>query len=381
MKQSSKSPRAEALVDETDDKGHGDIRNVLLVRLRSIGDTVLMTPCLTALRAWRGDLKVSVLLEKTSAPLLHGHPGIDELIVVNRALNQWHDAVERVRLIKRLRKQGYDLAVNLHGGTTSTFLTYATGAALKVGYRDYQYSFLLNRRAPPPDQIWQKPEIHSVEQQLGLLKWLGVPVDPVPQASLHPSEAAKSHLTRRLARAGLRGPFVLMHPAATLEGKRWSSTKFAQVVRHLSNRHGLPTALVAAPHEGHILDAIKGFAGVPTFTFTDLPLQELVAISSMARLFIGNDSGPAHVAAAMRCPTVVVFGASNPIVWRPWGMVPHVIVRTETDPAGHLLDPEQRIHYVAVERVIEAADQLLASTAPEGVPERDRSGTDIRHAR
>lgn len=375
MKRSSKSQRADAHTD------WASIHNLLLVRLRSIGDTVLMTPCLTALKAWRRDLRVSVLLEKLSAPLLYGHPGVDELIVVDRALNQWSDAVGRVRLIQRLRKQQYDVAINLHGGTTATFLTYASGAPLRVGYREYRYGFLFNRRAPAPSQIWMKPAIHSAEQQLGLLKWMGVPIDRPPAASLRPSEAALGHAARRLSRAGLRGPFALMHPAATHDKKRWSSTKFAQVVRHLANRHQLPTVVVAAPHEGHTLDAVKGFAGLSAYTFTDLPLTELMAVCSLARVFIGNDSGPAHIAAAMNCPSVVIFGASNPTVWGPWGDAPHVIVSTETDLAGHTLLPDQRIHHVTVDSVTSAVDHLLERQAIEEVSDESHPAKDLRKAR
>ncbi len=374
MKQSSNSLRAEGQADWS------NIRNLLLVRLRSIGDTVLMTPCLTALKQWRRDLRIAVVLEKPSAPLLDDHPDVDELIVIDRSLNQWRDGLERLRLIQRLRKKKDDLAINLHGGTTGTFLTYASGARLRAGYQGYRYSFLLNRRAPAPNEIWGKPEIHSAEQQLGLLKWLGAPIGAPAPTSLIVTEALRNSATRRLARAGLRGAFALIHPAATDENKRWSIPKFARIVRYLSTSFGLPSLIVAGPHEGHILDAIKGFAGSAAYPFRDLPLRELVAISSMARIFIGNDSGPAHIAAAVSCPVVVVFGASNPTVWRPWGKGPSYVVRAETDLSGRRLAPDERIHHATIEGVMRGIDQLLAGSQPENGPPGQHPGASFKRS-
>jgi lipopolysaccharide heptosyltransferase II len=355
MKQPLNNPSTDAVID------WAAVRRVLLIRLRSIGDTVLMTPCLTVLKQARPDLHVTVLLEKLSAPLLSGHRDVDELIVIDRALNQFKNGLQRLRLVRQLRKKRFDVAFNLHGGSTATFLTYLSGAPYRVGYRGFRYSFLLTHRAPDPQEIWQKQDIHSVEQQLGLLRWTGVPVAELPPTALCVSEEALNSITHRLSRAGLRGPFALIHPAATAEEKRWPTLKFAQVVKHLATKHGLPSVVIGARHETHLLDNLKGLAGPSAFTFADLNLTEVVALCALAQLFVGNDSGPAHIAVAMQCSTVVIFGASDHRVWRPWGETPSVIVRAETDFSGRHLEPAERIDYVQVEDVIEAVERLLTT--------------------
>jgi lipopolysaccharide heptosyltransferase II len=337
----------------------------LLIRLRSIGDTVLMTPCVTALKAWRPELQISVLSEATAAPLLEDHPQVDEVIVLEREGRWLSDGVSRWRVAQRLRERAFDAAFNLHGGTTATMLAALSRAPERIGYRGYRYSWLHTRRAPDPQQIWQKAAIHSAEQQLGLLKWCGVPIASPPPSSLRANEQAVASVHRRLRQMGLRGPFAVIHPAATHETKRWSASRFARVVQYLAAKHELPSIVIAAPHEGHITDAVKGFAGIAAHPVTDLTLKEVIALLRQAALFVGNDSGPAHIAAAVGCPTVVIFGASDPTVWRPWGAAPSAVVHTTRDHLGVPLPPHARIRHVRVEQVTEAIERVLASIAEE----------------
>jgi predicted lipopolysaccharide heptosyltransferase III len=338
------------------------IRRVLLVRLRSIGDTVLMTPSLTVLKQFRPDLHVAVVLEKMSAPLLKRHPHVDEVIVLGRTLNPWGDGARRLNLVRRLRRTTFDAVFDMHGGTTATLLCYLSGARHRVGYDGYRYSWMFTHRAPDPEIIWQKSDVHSVEQQLGLLKWAGVPVQQIPHTSLYASDAARRNVTRRLTRAGVHGPFALVHPGGTAENKRWPIDRFAQLIGHLSSQYGLTSLVIGAPSDTARLDELKQRAGQGLVVVADLHLKELVALCSAARLFVGNDSGPAHIAMTQQCPTAVIFGASDHRVWRPWGDAPHVIVRVDRDPTGRPLDPSERITHVSVDDVIAAVDQLLGGS-------------------
>lgn len=351
------------------------IHRIVLVRLRSIGDTVLMTPCLTALKQWRPTVHLAVVSEPLAAPLLDDHPAVDEVIVIERRGHLLGHTLERARLISRLRQKPYDLAVNLHGGPTATLLTALSGAAERLGYRGHRYSWMLTRRAPDPSVIWGRRCIHSVEQQIGLLKWAGLPLPAIPPPSLRVSESALQDVRRRLR--GIRGPFALIHPAAAEESKRWSSHKFARVIRHLARCHDLPSVVIVARHEVHLAENIKGFATPAVHILSDLSIKEVIALTTQASLFIGNDSGPAHIAAATGCPTIVIFGSSNPDVWRPWGPAPHVVVRAEFDPQGARLPPAERIKHVRVEQVTDAADRLLAMLAAKTPPEGETVGEPV----
>src|ERR1043165_7253126 len=151
------------------------VRKVLVIRLRSIGDTVLMTPSLVALRRFLPHAKIHVLLEDWVAPLLDGSNLIDRVISIPP-----HGNAARARLARELHRSNYDVVYNLHGGTTATFLARATGAKHRVGFTTYQYSRLHNHAAPSPLEIWQRPTLHSAEQQLALIGWTGVPVTDRP---------------------------------------------------------------------------------------------------------------------------------------------------------------------------------------------------------
>ncbi len=219
------------------------VRRVLLVRLRSIGDTVLMTPCLAALKSWRPDIRLTVLSEPLSAPLLEDHPHVDDLIVAPPGLGA------RARILSRLRREQFDVAFNMHGGTTATFLTRLSGARRSVGYKGYRYSWMLDARAPAPDVILGRRLIHSVEQQLALLGWAGVPWPASgPHLSLAISGAAKASIKARLDETGLGDArFALIAPSAAFEAKRWNAAGFAAVVDHFRDRYNLPSLVIAGP--------------------------------------------------------------------------------------------------------------------------------------
>src|SRR6185369_16849795 len=155
------------------------VRKVLVIRLRSIGDAVLSTPSLRALRRFVPHAKIHFLLEDWIAPLFCGSDLFDELISMAP-----HGNAARARVARELRRREYDVVYNLHGGTTATFLTRATGAKHRVGFSHYQYARLHNHLAPPPAEIWKRAPLHSAEQQLALVGWTGVPVTDRPATEL-----------------------------------------------------------------------------------------------------------------------------------------------------------------------------------------------------
>ena len=289
-----------------------DVRKVLLVRLRSIGDTVLATPSIFALKRFLPDAEIDILVEDWVAPVLDHHPHVNRVVVMERG-----GLRARTRAARALRSAGYDVVYNLHGGTTATFLTRATGARHRVGYESYQYAQLHNHQAPSPLALWQQPKTHSVEQQLALLGWTGVPVTDRPRTELGINPAAADAVDQRLARAGLEGKkLALIHPAAAFATKQWAVENFARVIEFLASRDFAPVA-IAAPNESALIRDLVSASSAAITTF-ELPLPEVTALAARSALFVGNDSGIAHIAAAVETPSVVIFGSSNVAHWRPW---------------------------------------------------------------
>jgi ADP-heptose:LPS heptosyltransferase len=159
-------------------------------------------------------------------------------------------------------------------------------------------------------------------------------------------------------------PLAMIHPAAAFDTKQWSTENFARVTEHLSHR-GFNSVAIAAPNEAGVISVLKEKSSAGINAFTDLSLPEVTALAERTRLFVGNDSGIAHIAAAMRVPAVVIFGSSNVTHWRPWTVAPAEVVREELPcqpcPGYNCSEFEapECIRRVTVERVTAAIERIL----------------------
>ena len=338
------------------------VQRVLLIRLRSIGDTVLMTPCLAALKAWRPDLEITVVSEPLAAPLLENHPLVDDLIIAEGSLSS------RSALISKLRKARFGAAFNMHGGPTGALLARLAGSTQSVGYQGQALSWLLSRRAPAPDVILGRSRIHSVEQQLALLNWTGVPlVDSRPQLSLHVNPEIEQRVRTKLESLGghswkeiLWRGFGCIMPGAAFESKRWNAEGFACAADHLRERWNLPCVIVAGPGQEELARQVASKTLAQTPVVDGLSLKELVALLAMTRVFVGNDSGPMHIAAALERPIVAVWGSSDQSVWHPWTEAPWRIISSKSTPAQHdLCEANGGIKSIGTDEVITAVDEVL----------------------
>ncbi|HLA13031.1 MAG TPA: glycosyltransferase family 9 protein [Pyrinomonadaceae bacterium] len=337
------------------------VKRVLVVRLRSIGDTVLTTPTLYALRRFLPNVQLDILLEDWVAPVLEGYPHVDHIIKVAP-----RSATSRARVARQLRSNRYDVVYNLHGGTTATFLSRATGAKHRVGYAQYRYARLHQHRAPSAATLWGKRKTHSVEQQLALAGWTGVPVSDRPATELAVTAEASASVCTRLSQLGVKenSDFALIHPAAAFATKQWPVERFAKVVDVLFEC-GLTSVAITTRREIELAAVLKRSSRAPLVVFDDLSLPELTSLASQARLFVGNDSGVAHIASAVGVPSVVIFGSSNVDHWQPWAKVPAQIVREELEcqPChGYFCEKFQQpecILRVPVEKVLSAVQRVL----------------------
>jgi heptosyltransferase-3 len=343
------------------------VERVLVVRLRSIGDTVLSTPSLFALKRFLPHASIDILLEDWVAPVLDGFAYVDHVITLERKSNS-----ARARVARQLRANRYDVVYNLHGGTTATLLARATGAKHRVGFETYQYARLHNQLAPSSASLWGRDKTHSVEQQLALLGWTGVPVSDRPATQLAVTETASFNIAAKLKAVAVDdAQLAVIHPAAAFATKQWAADNFARVAEQLAAQ-GLKVVVITAANEVQLADELKRKTEAPVVAFTDLTLPELTALLARARLFVGNDSGIAHMAAAVQTPSVVIFGSSNTAHWRPWvspATVAEVVLEEmECQPChGYFCEKfaaPECIKRVPVERVIAATERVLRGSSP-----------------
>lgn len=337
-----------------------EVHRVLVVRLRSIGDTVLSTPSLSALKRFLPHARIDILLEDWVAPVLEGFPHVDNVITTERG-----NLTSRARVARQLRASHYDVVYNLHGSTTATFLTRATGATHRVGYETYQYSWLHNHRSPSSSFLWGRNKTHSVEQQLALLGWTGVPVSDRPPTHLAVTEAAYKTIAARLREQGIEAaPFVVIHPAAAFDTKQWAASNFARVADELASR-GMFIVAISGKNQLPIVEELRRNSTAEILPLTNLSLPEVTALLARARLFVGNDSGVAHMAAAVGTPSVIVFGSSNTAHWQPWARAASEFVLEEMDcqPChGYFCEKFEQpecIKRVPVDRVMAATERVL----------------------
>jgi ADP-heptose:LPS heptosyltransferase len=276
-----------------------------------MGDCVLTTPALALLKAHRPDLQVRVVVEPRFAGVFEDNPDVDEI---------------SPRVGSRV-----DLALNLHGGTRSMWMTLTSDAKFGVGFAHHRFSGIYSERIPRAQEILgEERPVHTAEHLASAMFWLGVPRSDIPRAKLV---------------AGIRPsypPYAVLHPFAATAQKSWPGERFVEVAGRLRN-NGLEPMIVAGP-----ADDTAPFSQFQVLR--NPPLSELKSLMSGAELFIGNDSGPAHIAAAFGIPVVVLFGPSDPVTWAPW--------RTES----RVLTSSSSIGHIAVEEVMAAAAALRNKT-------------------
>jgi lipopolysaccharide heptosyltransferase II len=299
---------------------------ILLARLRLIGDVAFTTPLLRRLRRRYPDAQLTYLVEPAAAPIVRGNPHIDQLIVAprRRRLRRLRDDAA---LALRLRRERFDVAIDLHGGPRSAWLTWASGAPMRIGYtiagRSWMYTHVVPRAADLTPR-------HSVLNQWDLLAPLGISAaDPAIDAMEIAEDAdAAAAVERRLRDAGIaHHPLVVIHVSAGNPFRRWPAESFValvcDLVRHDPRRR---IVLTSGPSQAdaarQVAAAARQRLGALAGTVPDLgefDLLELHALTARAAVYIGGDSGPLHIAAATDTPIVALFGptlAGRSMPWR-----------------------------------------------------------------
>lgn len=291
---------------------------VLVIRLRSLGDTLLLTPALHALKQWRPDLRISVLLYERFAAILEGNPDVEEVIALDTGGPT--APLDLARMAAHLNERRFAAVFNLHGGTLSALLTLASGAPHRLGLARHRFGFVYTGQAPDPRTFLRKQRLHTVEVQVAIFQWAGLPAGSAPPLQVFPQPEARAAAAKKLEHCGVsRGrPYAVIHPVANFFTKEWPFERYAALAEWLEEKQGLAPVFVTGPGESAKLDAVERASSQPVRRLEALAIPELVALIEGAALFIGNDSGPAHIAAALRRPLVVLFGSSDAVAWGPW---------------------------------------------------------------
>ncbi len=345
---------------------------ILIARLRSLGDIVLETPAIAALHAWRPDLRICLLVEPRFAAALEGNPAIAELIC-SRGFRETSLA---------LRRRRFPIVFNQHGGPRSALLAAASGSPVRVCWKGFQFSLLYNVRVPDSAEFYGNPIVHTAEHRISQFYWTGLPHEPIPGAQLFPQLDALESAARVLSRSGIPPgtPYAVLQPGARASSMRWPAEKYAQIARWLRESHGIASIVNLGAQDKNVAAEVRremrDCAAIPEA----FDLRELIALIAGARLFVGNDSGPVHLAAATGRPSVVIYGSTNPAQWRPWRSEHRVVAtgaqfRAVRGDKSVAASEPRSIQSIGVDEVRNACEELLAATRDNITPGELRCDT------
>jgi len=302
---------------------------ILLARLRLIGDVVFTTPVIRALRRRFPPARLVYLVEPAAAPVVLHNPCLDEVITVPHTRG-WQRLHDDVRLARTLRSRGFDIAIDLHGGPRSAWLTWASRAPVRVGYdipgRQWMYTRVVHR----PREL--RPR-HSVENQWDLLaavdRSLAPPPDPeIDRVEMPVDPAAVISIAERLRQwdVDAAARVIVLHVSAGNPFRRWPESSFAELACDLAAGGADRRLLVTSGPSDHeaalrVVTEARRRSGSGAARIVDaegLTLAELRALLDRAALFVGGDSGPLHIAATSDVPVVGLYGPTLPARSAPW---------------------------------------------------------------
>lgn len=333
------------------------MNNILVIKLRYMGDVLLATPTLQALKAACPQGRLTVVVNRGTEDVLRGNPDIDELLVLDKGplRTQWSFALD-------LRRRGFDVVVDLTDGDRSALLSWMSGAPIRIGFNaEHRWRGLCYTKVVSP-----KPGIvHRIDRDLESLKPLGVPAQSsVPQLWLMPEEVESAD--RLLDHLGVERtqPIVVVQPGARYWFKAWPAERFAALADRLTSEYGCQVLIGGSDQDGDLTQQIRQAAkSRPIIMAGCATIKQFAAIVKKSALFVGNDSGAMHIASAVGTPVVALFGPSNPLEWGPRGGPVEVLYKG-LDCRGCFHPTCQRgeqscMKLITVDEVFAAARKLL----------------------
>ena len=352
------------------------VRRALVIKLRHHGDVLLASPVFRVLRATIPGVEVDALIYQDSLDMLTLNPDIQAIHTIDRRARDWplpQKLAAEWRLLKTLKARHYDLIVHL--------TEHPRGALLA---RHLKPRFAVTRHYPGRRGRWWRKSFthlydvpvrqrHTVETHLDALRRLGL---TIPRAErglrLVPSDEACTRIGQRLQGAGLAGqPFFVIHPTSRWLFKSWPISSMATLITQLI-KAGHRVILTSGPdpeEKQMVADILATTPSSPSLLdwSGQLTLKELTALLQKARLFIGVDSAPMHMASAVGTPVVAIFGPSGDAEWAPWQTRARVLVSEDSCRpcgfagcgGGHV---SECLDAVSVDRVLEAVASVLEET-------------------
>jgi len=325
----------------------GDIKKILIIRLDRIGDVLLSTPAIRAIRFAFLRCQLHVLVSDYTKDLLINNPHIDRLLVYKK------DKLSR----------DYSLAIALHPGLRQNYLTFISGARFRIGYTGWGGGFFLTHRLKD-DRI--KRIRHEVESALEAVGMAGGVIQD-KHLDISVTQEGERFAVNFFSEYGLQDKdlIVAIHPGARQVYIRWKKEGFAQVAERLIREDNAKVILIGSKEEEALIKEVVSLMKEKPILAVGLKLTEVVSLIKRCNLFIGNSSGPMHIAAALGVPVVAIFGSIHPLdsykEWGPWGTSQVIVSKDLNCRHCHPSDCKtfDCMRLISSEDVLEAAQKLI----------------------
>ncbi|RTL92957.1 MAG: glycosyltransferase family 9 protein [Hyphomicrobiales bacterium] len=350
-------------------------RSILILQTKFMGDIVLASALAKNLQRQYPGVRIVFLCEANFAGFLTAHGIASEVVSFSRARmrgSPLERGRELFRMVRALRRHHFDMTIDITDSKTSRIVSELVQAPVRVGYFPTERPLRWYERQPA--NVRMKPfgfgKRHYLYRYLSPLEALGVDLR-VRAPAIRPMPFETTRVLALLARHHIQpNAFVAVHAGASFAGRRWQPERFAEAIDRIAGETGLRVVLVGGPDESDTTAKIMAAAKTPVVNLAGaLRLETLLALLKEARLFLGNESGPMHMAAAVGTPVVGLFGLTSPVRWAPVG-VPSISLRPSMpcDCVGGDLcrrtDPSKAccVWRLEVDPVVDAALELLART-------------------
>jgi lipopolysaccharide heptosyltransferase I len=350
---------------------------LLIVRLSAMGDVIHTLPAAQALREAFPNAMIGWLIEERWADLLCApetprrgprslqRPLVDWVHTIN--LSGWRKSLFTIPTLQQIarawndvRSVHYDVAIDLQGAIRSAVLASWSGAAVVCGASEPRES---------PASIWYTRQvvargIHVVDQYLSVVDTLAETKMSAPPVELPHDCVAEKRIANKLAEQGIRD-YAILNPGAGWGAKRWPAERYGEVARFLAHE-GLAPLVNFGPGEKYLAEDVV-VASEGTAKPMKLSISELIALTRRAKLFVGGDTGPMHMAAALGVPVVAIFGPTDPARNGPYGTL-SIVLRNPASATSHARrpQPDDAMLEISVTAVTEAARTLLTRASRKG---------------
>lgn len=334
--------------------------NILLIQLKRIGDLILTTPAIAAVRQQFPYARITLVVSAECKALAPGIRGVDRLLIMPRGF-------AGIKTLAAVAGGGFDYCIDFSRNDRSALLVALSRAKKRI------VSFRIKMRSKFRTRFYndfvphRMRDMHTVDYHLALLAPLGIENNS-PAIDLKLPEAARAVAVELLNEHNVRKPFVIFHPGSARAEKFWDARRWSDVINYAGEHHDIDLVITGGPslfEQAHISDIKSKVRRQLVDLSGQTDLLTLAALIARARLLITVDSAPMHLAGGTQTPQIILFGPTNPFHWRPRESSALILQGDSASPMTEFVPKQPRIpmNQISTEAVINAMESLLSSPA------------------